>query len=208
MEAERLTVPAPHGSLEALLHVPQSPRAAAIVCHPHPLKGGTMGNIVVHRIARALYGAGVVALRFNFRGVGLSTGAYGGGVGEQQDASAALDLLASRFPSLPLWVSGFSFGSRVGLEVGAREARVERLLGVGLALSLYDYGFLAGCPKPKAFIQADGDEFGGEPAVRNLFDRMPGLKLLRIVPQATHLFTGRIEPLENALEDAVAFLGS
>src|SRR5580765_1850567 len=143
-------IPVEHGQLEALLKEPSAPIAAAVVCHPHPLGGGTMNNNVVYRLSRALVDAGVVVLRFNFRGVGASTGRHDGGVGEEADALAALDTLAGLHPDLPLWMAGFSFGARVGLTGGAREPRVGKLLGIGLALSMFDYSFLATTPKPKA----------------------------------------------------------
>src|SRR5258708_31867953 len=123
----RLAIPVAHGQLEAILKAPASPVAAAVVCHPHPLGGGTMNNNVVYRAAKALHEAGLAVLRFNFRGVGASTGRYDGGAGEEEDALAALDLLAQLHPRLPLWMAGFSFGARVGLSVGARDVRVEKL---------------------------------------------------------------------------------
>ena len=141
----RFAIPVAHGQLEAILKEPESPVAAAVVCHPHPLGGGTMNNNVVYRAAKALNEAGLAVLRFNFRGVGASTGRHDGGAGEEEDALAALDLLAQRYPDLPLWMAGFSFGARVGLTVGARDGRIERLLGVGLALRMFDYHFLDAC---------------------------------------------------------------
>jgi len=146
----RLNIPVDHGQLEAIIKEPAAPVAAAVVCHPHPLGGGTMNNNVVYRAAKALGEAGLAVLRFNFRGVGASTGRYDGGAGEEEDALAALDLLAQRYPGLPLWMAGFSFGARVGLTVGARDPRVEKLLGIGLALRMFDYGFLNACEKPRS----------------------------------------------------------
>src|SRR4051812_26347411 len=127
-----LQIPVSHGRLEALLEEPEVIRGTAVVCHPHPQFGGTMHNNVAYRMAKVLVRHGYAALRFNFRGVGTSTGIHAEGVGEQEDATAAVDLLAGRHPALPLWMTGFSFGARVGLEVGARDERVAKLLGVGL----------------------------------------------------------------------------
>ena len=165
----RLAIPVAHGQLEAILKEPAAPVAAAVVCHPHPLGGGTMNNNVVYRAAKALGEAGVAVLRFNFRGVGASTGRHDGGAGEEEDALAALDVLAQRHPDLPLWMAGFSFGARVGLTVGARDARVGKLLGIGLALSMFDYSFLNDCAKPKAVIQAANDEYGARAAIEPAF---------------------------------------
>src|SRR5450432_2768627 len=184
----RLVIPTEHGELEAILKEPAAPRAAAVICHPHPLGGGTMNNNVVYRVAKALGDAGVAVLRFNFRGVGASTGRHDGGEGEEQDALAALDLLAARHPELPLWMAGFSFGARVGLTVGARDGRVAKLLGIGLALSMFDYSFLNEGSKPKAIIQAGVDEYGGRAAVEAAVARMAAPKRLWIVDGASHLY--------------------
>jgi len=202
----RLSIPVAHGQLEAILREPAAPVAAAVVCHPHPLGGGTMNNNVVYRVGRALGDAGVVVLRFNFRGVGASTGRHDGGAGEEEDALAALELLALRHPDLPLWMAGFSFGARVGLTVGAREPRVTKLLGIGLALSMFDYAFLDGCVKPKAIIQAANDEYGGRAAVEPAVARMIEPKRLWVVDGASHLFPQHLTELESAAALASAWL--
>ena len=111
-------------------------RGAAIVCHPHPLHGGTMHTKAVYRAAQGLNDAGLVSLRFNFRGVGLSTGSHDEGIGERDDLRAAIDWIEMEFPHLPLVVGGFSFGSMVGLSVGAEDDRVIGLLGLGLPVNL------------------------------------------------------------------------
>ena len=202
----RLSIPVAHGQLEAILKEPAAPVAAAVVCHPHPLGGGTMNNNVVYRLAKALGEAGVAVLRFNFRGVGASTGRHDGGAGEEDDALAALELLAQRHPDLPLWMAGFSFGARVGLTVGAREPRVAKLLGIGLALSMFDYSFLNACPKPKAIIQAANDEYGGRGPVEAAVAQMAEPKRLWVVDGATHLFPQHLGELEAAASEAAAWL--
>lgn len=204
-------LPVPHGRLEAILKENPSPFAAVVVCHPHPrpasgAPGGTMNNNVVYRVAKALTDAGATVLRFNFRGVGRSSGSYSGGVGEEEDAQAALDFLAQRAPGVPLWMAGFSFGARVGLTVGATDPRVEKLLGVGLALKMFDYGFLARSIKPKAIIQAADDEYGGRAEIEAAVAEMAEPKHLFVVDGATHLFHGQLDPLERAAREAVAFL--
>src|SRR5579862_2867810 len=108
----RTVVPVAHGQLEAIVREPPEPVAAAVVCHPHPRGGGTMNNNVVYRLAKALVEGGVATLRFNFRGVGASTGTYDEGRGEEDDARAALAFLRARHPAVPLWIAGFSFGAR------------------------------------------------------------------------------------------------
>jgi alpha/beta superfamily hydrolase len=202
----RISIPVAHGALEAILREPTEPVAAAVVCHPHPRGGGTMNNNVVYRAARALVDGGVVALRFNFRGVGASTGAYADGVGEQDDAEAAIDFLRARHPGLPIWVTGFSFGARVGLTVGARRDDVVSLFGIGLALSMFDYSFLDACRKPKAFVQAANDEYGARSAIEAAVAGMPEPKRLWVVDEASHLFPGRLDAFEAAAQAAVAFL--
>src|SRR5262245_1405096 len=116
----RVAIPVGHGELEAIVREPSSAIAAAVIRHPHPLGGGTMNNNVVYRTAKALVASGVTALRFNFRGVGASTGRHDNGVGEEDDVRAAVDFLRAHQPGLPIWIAGFSFGARVGLTVGAR----------------------------------------------------------------------------------------
>jgi alpha/beta superfamily hydrolase len=204
----RISIPVPHGSLEAIVRAPDAPIAAAVVCHPHPLGGGTMNNNVVYRLAKALVEAGVVTLRFNFRGVGASTGTHAHGIGEEDDARAALSWMQARHPDLPLWMTGFSFGARVGLAVGGGDARVAKLLGVGLALRMFDYRFLVGCAKPKAFIQAADDEYGGRADIEAAVDTMSPPKRLWVVDAATHLFPGRLDAFESAAREAVEFLKS
>jgi alpha/beta superfamily hydrolase len=202
----RLVIPVEHGQLEAVLKAPPAPVAAAVVCHPHPLGGGTMNNNVVYRLSRALVDAGVAVLRFNFRGVGASTGRHDGGAGEEDDARAALEVLAHHHPRLPLWMAGFSFGARVGLTVGAREPRVDKLLGIGLALSMFDYSFLTATAKPKAIIQAANDEYGGREPVEAAFVTFAEPKRLSIVDGATHLFPQHLNELEAAAGEAARWL--
>jgi alpha/beta superfamily hydrolase len=202
----RVVIPCAHGGLEAILREPAAPVAAAVVCHPHPKGGGTMNNNVVYRATKALVDGGVAALRFNFRGVGASTGAYDEGVGEEDDAETALDFLRARHPDLPIWMAGFSFGARVGLTVGARRADVSKLLGVGLALRMFDYGFLDRCRKPKAFVQAADDEYGPRAEIEAAVARMSEPRRLWVVEGATHLFPGALDPFEQAARAAVEFL--
>ncbi|HEY5088608.1 MAG TPA: alpha/beta hydrolase [Polyangia bacterium] len=202
----RIVIPVAHGGLESVLREPPQPIAAAVVCHPHPLYGGTMNNNVVYRAAKALTDGGLATLRFNFRGVGASTGRYGEGIGEEDDARDAVAFLRKRYPTLPIWMAGFSFGARVGLTVGAREPDVGRLLGIGLALKMFDYTFLTTCSKPKAIVQASDDEFGGRAAIEAAVREMAEPKRLWIVDGATHLFPGHLDPFERAAAEAVKYL--
>lgn len=206
----RLDLPVSHGRLEALLkEVPNAVRAA-VVCHPHPQAGGTMNNNVVYRVAKALEDRGSTVLRFNFRGVGRSTGTYGEGIAEAEDVRAALDFLAERYENLPLWLAGFSFGARVGLGVGMQDPRVSKLLAVGLAVRMFDLSFLTAARggKPLAVVQADTDEYGDQKEIETFFAGLPEPKRLWIVDQATHLFPGRLDALESAAGQAVDWLAA
>src|SRR5918912_1102444 len=172
--AGNLFIAAPHGRVEAILKEPSGePRGAALVLHPHPLHGGTMHNKVVFRTARGLADAGLVTLRINFRGVGHSTGEHTGARGgEQEDARVALDYLTEKYPNLPVFLAGFSFGARVGLEVGTRDPRVGYLVGVGTPVSIkerdYDFSFIAECRKPLLLVHGERDEFGSVADLRDL----------------------------------------
>lgn len=173
-----------------------------MVCHPHPLFGGTMHTKAVYRAAQALNEAGLVTLRFNFRGVGASTGSYDDGVGEREDARAALDWLGARYPGLRLLAGGFSFGSLVALAVGAADERVAAMLGLGLPLTRderYDYSFLKSAAKPVLVVQGEQDEFGsGEHVERALSPFGSHITLVR-VPGSDHYFTDRVQELQSAV---------
>lgn len=198
-----MKIPVSHGHLEAILKGPDSPpRGAAVVCHPHPLHGGTMHTKAVYRSAQALNEAGLLALRFNFRGVGTSTGSYDQGVGEQDDLRAALEWLSEEHPELPLVVGGFSFGSMVALSVGVEDERVAALFGLGLPVDMderYDYGFLEDAGKPILVVQGENDEFG--PAERVKVALAPLGSHITVVPVAgtDHYFEGRLDELRGAV---------
>ena len=209
--AGNLFIPTSHGRLEAILKEPQATaegggaRGAALVLHPHPLHGGTMHNKVVFRAARALNDAGLVALRINFRGVGLSTGTHDSARGEQDDARDALDYLAARYPALPLTLAGFSFGARVGLEYGVSEPRIRRLVGLGTPVNMYDFGFLDSCRKPLLFVHGEHDEFGDVERLRQLASRLPteARVQLRIIPEAGHFFENKLDDMSRAIREWV-----
>jgi hypothetical protein len=205
---QKITIPVEHGRLEGLLQGPEAPRAAAVLCHPHPLHGGTMNNNVVYRTARALERGGLAVLRFNFRGVGASTGAHDHGAGEQDDVRAALTHLEVTLPGVPLWVAGFSFGARVGLATGAADSRVERLLGIGLVPRMFDFGFLRTSEKPKAFVCAANDELAELASVEAVIATAAPPKHTVVVPEAQHLFQGKLDELEAAVDEAIAFLAA
>jgi alpha/beta superfamily hydrolase len=204
--AGNLFIPAAHGRLEAIIKetraVDGAGRGAALVLHPHPLHGGTMHNKVAFRAARALNEAGCVSLRINFRGTGQSTGTHDHARGgEQDDARAALDYLAENYPGLPLILAGFSFGARVGLEVGVGDPRVRALVGIGTPVSIaergYDFSFLRECRKPVLFVHGERDEFGDVAKLKEIVATIPSESRARVevIPGAGHFFDDQLDEL-------------
>lgn len=203
--AGNLFIPVAHGQLEAILKEPRvgSPKGVALVLHPHPLGGGTMHNKVVFRAAAALNDAGLTALRINFRGVGQSTGVHDEGRGEQDDVRAGLDYLSQHYPGQRITLCGFSFGARVGLEVGIRDPRVEYLIGIGTPLEKYDFSFLSECRKPLLLVHGDHDEFGDVEELRKLaaeLEKNTAVRLV-VVPGAGHFFEGGLDELKHAITE-------
>jgi len=192
----------PAGRLEAILWTPSDavrPPLAAVVCHPHPLFGGTMHNKVVYQAAKSLDALGIPVLRFNFRGAGLSAGEHDRGQGERGDVLAALNFLAAEFPGVPLLVAGFSFGSLVGLRVGCEDTRVTHLIGLGIPVNSSDFSFLCQCNKPKLFVHGAHDKFGATEKVESLVAALPGSNHLVTVPNADHFFVGKLGLLDSAI---------
>ena len=200
------------GRLEALLEESPDPRFAAVVCHPHPLFGGTMHTHAAYRIARAVRARGGAALRFNFRGVGRSRGRYDRGEGEADDARAALSFLAAERPGLPLLACGFSFGAWMALLAGGDDPHVRGILLAGLALRAADLdrfresGRVREVAKPVAVVQAEGDEFGSPEEVGAALEGSRGPRRLATVPGATHLFTQDLPGLQREAEAALDWL--
>lgn len=190
----------PDGRLEAILEEPEGapPVRAALVCHPHPLYGGTMHNKVVHRLARGLRRTGAVVLRFNFRGVGQSHGSHAHGEGELDDAHTALDWLRARYPQLPFELGGFSFGSRVVLRLGC-EMQPTRIIAVGFPTKGMETSFLGSCGVDKIFIQSTHDEHGPKDQLEALFAEFAEPKRLIWVEAQNHFFDGGLDLLEKTV---------
>lgn len=201
--AGNLFIPVAHGRLEAILKEPREGgvRGAALVLHPHPLGGGTMHNKVSFRAASALIEAGLITLRINFRGVGQSTGEHDEGRGETEDVRAGLDYLAEAYAGNPITLAGFSFGSRVGMEVGVADERVRNLISIGTPVDKYDFSFLKECRKPVLFVHGDRDEFGEAAKVRALAASLPEEARARveIIENADHFFEGHLDELKRAI---------
>lgn len=191
----------PPPSEEASGTEPSMPRWAAIVCHPHPQYGGTMHNKVVFRAGRALQSLGMAVLRFNFRGVGKSTGSYDFGQGEKEDVRAAIAFMQRRFPGARIVLTGYSFGAWVGLQVGCTDDRVSHLIGIGTPVATNDFSFLTECRKPKLFVQGTQDEFGPIDQMEALLLAIPQPKELVLIEGADHFFTSKLEALHHAILD-------
>lgn len=201
-----LSLPGPAGRLEALLNA-GSPNAthAAVVCHPHPLFGGTLHNKVVFHTMKALNNFGFPVLRFNFRGAGLSEGEHANGIGEVDDVRAALDWLEREF-TLPVIFAGFSFGAAVGLRAACADDRVRLLVALGLPAvpvedRVYDFDFLRACPKPKLFVSGSRDQFGPTGKLEALVQTFADPKKLVRIEAGDHFFEGRLKELRAAIEE-------
>jgi uncharacterized protein len=201
-----LFIDGPAGRLEALLNTgAENATHAALVCHPHPVYGGTMHNKVVFHAMKALNSFGFPVLRFNFRGFGLSEGEHGHGEDEVEDVRAALDWLEREFP-LPLIFAGFSFGAAVGLRVACPDDRVKAVIGLGLPVQpvddrTYNFDFLQSCAKPKLFVSGSRDQYGPRARIEALVSSLPEPKKLVIVDSADHFFEGRLREMRDAIED-------
>ncbi len=199
-----LYIPASHGRLEAILKEPPGDRrGVALVCHPHPLGGGTMHNKVVFRAAAGLVDAGLATLRFNFRGVGDSTGTHNEIEGGREDVRDALDYLAGEYPNEDLTLAGFSFGSRTGMEVGMADERVNRLISIGTPVEKYrDYDFLTTVNKPILFVHGDQDEFCSVASLREITDQIPHAEVV-VFENCGHFFDEHLNELRETIREWV-----
>ena len=211
-------IPGPAGRLEALLEEPATARqvgsdgllrtgserglrAAVVFAHPHTEYGGTMHTKVVYQAAKALSRIGCAVLRFNFRGAGASAGTFTDGPGEQDDFRAAIDFMAERYPSTPLWTGGMSFGAWVALTVGAADPRASVLIGIATPVTRYDFTQAIVSEKPKFIIHGERDEICSLKDVREFYARAAEPKELVIIDAADHLFDGKVGEVADALED-------
>lgn len=198
----------PAGQLEALLNQgAQTATHAALVCHPHPMFGGTMHNKVVFHTMKALNGFGFPVLRFNFRGTGLSQGEHDEGRGEVEDVRTALHWLRDQF-RLPVVFAGFSFGTAVGLRAACSDPDVSAMISLGTPVApvddrAYDFGFLASCTRPKLFVSGARDQFGPRARLELVVASAAEPKRLVMIEGADHFFAGRLAELRQAIEEWV-----
>lgn len=199
-----LDLTGPAGRLEASLDAGSTPlRAAVVFGHPHPMHGGTMHTKAVFQSAKGLARIGCAVLRFNFRGVGRSEGAFDEGDGEMADFRAALDFMAGRFPGAPLWAAGFSFGSRIALETGAEDPRVSALIGIAPPVKRdgYTWTRTLATDKPKFFVQGDQDELCHISHLWKFYAQLKEPKDIVVIEGARHLFDDQTQEVGAALED-------
>jgi alpha/beta superfamily hydrolase len=211
-------IPGPAGRLEALLDEPPADRgvdpdgllqvgrpggvrAAVVFGHPHPQYGGTMHTKAVYQSAKALARIGCAVLRFNFRGVGTSAGAFDHGAGERADFVAAVDFVRERYPDAPVWAGGMSFGAWIALTAGAEDSRVSTLIGVAVPVAHYDFESVRVSTKPKFFIHGERDEIGPLKDIKEFYARAHDPKELVVIDGADHLFDGKVSEVADAIED-------
>ena len=172
---------------------------AAVICHPHPQYGGDMDNPVVRTVEAALQRAGFTTLRFNFRGVGRSTGSYDSGAGEQHDASAAVAYLQERTDAASIVLAGYSFGAMVALQAGVNLAAVDRLIAVAPPLTYFDLAFLAACTKPKLFIVGDRDPYCSVSDLTRQLAAVAEPQIRCMLAGADHFFFGHDSAIAGAV---------
>lgn len=198
--SEKLFIDGPAGRLEAILEAPRDVpvRGCAVICHPHPQHGGTMHNKVAHTLARAFVRLGFRTLRFNFRGTEGSEGSYDAGVGELDDALAAVEWLRAQGDDGPLWIAGFSFGAAIAVRA-AEPARADGLVAIAPAIYRFARGLDAFPTCPMLVVQGDEDELVDvEETIEWVNGLEPGPELL-VMQGAEHFFHGRLVELREAV---------
>jgi uncharacterized protein len=204
--AERVMIAGPAGDLQALIETPQDARgeaaapvrAFAVVCHPHPLYGGTMDNKVVYTLARAFQQCGAPAIRFNYRGVGTSAGSYDEGRGETADTLAVIQYGRKRWPQAALWLGGFSFGGAVAVRAAAQCAP-QRVVLVAPAVGRVDISVATPPAAPWLIVQGDADDLVPADQVLEWAASLHPPPQVTLLPGAGHFFHGRINELRAAV---------
>jgi uncharacterized protein len=186
-------------TLEGDIHIPAHTAGGAVICHPHPQYGGDMDNAVVLAVAQGLQNAGYATLRFNFRGVGGSTGAYSGGRGEAEDARAAVRCLIARTGVTAVTLAGYSFGAMVTLQAGPALPEVDRLAVIAPPLAFFTLDHLATCTKPKFFLVGDADQYCSVTQFTEQLERAAEPKRCCIVHAADHFLAGRLDAVREAI---------
>jgi alpha/beta superfamily hydrolase len=202
MTLEPRELAGPAGRLDLKVDLPAgNPKAVAVIAHPHTQYGGTLQTRPVAYIARALTGIGVAAVRFNFRGAGTSAGAFDEGRGEQDDFRAVVDYAAGRWPGVPIWAVGMSFGSWVALSAGAGDPRVTQLVAIAPPVDRYDYAAAVTAGKPVFVIHGEADELISVKLVRRFYGQLSEPRELVVIEDADHMFDGKVSILAEAVAD-------
>ena len=195
-------IPSPTGSLEVLIDEPLGePRALVVFAHPLPTHGGSMHTKMVFQGAKGLARAGCLVLRFNFRGVGRSTGVFDEGRGELDDFSAALDFISAQYPNLEIWSCGASFGAYIAMTAGANDDRVSALIGIAPPVSMRNFSIVQTSIKPKFLVHGETDELIPVKAVRKFYAQMVEPKELVVIDRANHVFDGQASEVGDTLEE-------
>ena len=205
MKEEKVFIPSNEIELEGLLSIREAlpVKGGVIFCHPHPQYGGAMQNSVITTAVEVAAQEGFSTLRFNFRGVGESTGSYGEGVGEREDVEAVVEYLSLRLENshAPVILLGYSFGAWAGLPIGVRDRRIQGMVAVAPPLEMYDFGFFKGCKKRKLFIAGSRDLFCPRSLLEEWYQQLEEPKSLTIISGADHFFSFHthllIEPLRE-----------
>lgn len=194
-------IPGPAGALQVLVEQPDAePRAMAVICHPHPLHGGSLTNKIVHQLARTFADMGAVSVRFNFRGVGESAGEYDEGCGELDDLFAVVSWATQRWPELPLWLGGFSFGGFIAIQAAAK-LDPRRLVTVSPAVNYFPDQTVDLPDTDWLLIQGDGDDVVPLSKVQAWERQLSAPPVLTIISGAGHFFHGRLNELKQAMLD-------
>ena len=197
----------PDGRLEGRYHHSRDAGAPlALIMHPHPLHGGTMNNRITYTMYQSFQKLGFSVMRFNFRGVGRSQGRYDGGIGEIGDAAAALDWMQMVNPSHGgLWISGYSFGAFVGMQLLMRRPEIRGFISIAPPANMYDFSFLAPCPASGIFVQGAADTVVTPNAVQKLVDKLRTQKHITIhhdeIPRANHFFENELDEMMRATDN-------
>jgi alpha/beta superfamily hydrolase len=211
MREEKVFIPSNGSQLEGLLSIHEAlpVKGGVIFCHPHPQYGGDMHNSVITTAVEAASQEGFSTLRFNFRGVGESTGSYGEGIGERGDVEAVVEYLSLKLKDFdpPLILLGYSFGAWAGLPIGVRDRRIQGMVAIAPPLEMYDFEFLKGCQKRKLFIAGNRDLFCPSSLLEEWYQQLEEPKSLTIISGADHFFFFHtrhlIEPLREFFSGTV-----
>lgn len=205
---EKLMIPGPAGHLQALFQPGDPCKPAVVVCHPHPLYGGTMRNKVVYWLARVFEDLGCSVLRFNFRGVEQSEGTWSGAEGEIGDVAAALDWMEKKYPLVQLWLAGFSFGTYVGLKHAAADPRVQRMFVVAPAVNLWSFDFMEQDKRPLTVVSGMADEIVPFEQVKSWVETLPHHVRFHAIDGAGHFFPDHMSEMMEAVRQDIPISSS